>query len=97
MESGNVRNYVTRVMQLMRRKLLQQDDWSDWWELEYLQLDQYNAQGMFGDLVAIEQDNVIFFLVWTYSIETPDAVRRHIVSAMGPHVLEQLKYLTKHM
>ncbi len=30
LELGDVRQYVTRVMQLMRGKLLHQDDWSDW-------------------------------------------------------------------
>jgi hypothetical protein len=49
-ESGNVLNYVTRVMHLTCGKLTQQDDWSDWQHLEYLQLDQYNKQGMFGVL-----------------------------------------------
>ena len=72
MESGNVRNYVTRVMQLMRRKLLQQDDWSDWWELEYLQLDQYNAQGMFGTPAPLSEDNAVFHLVWTYAVKALD-------------------------
>ena len=38
-ESGNVRNNITHVMRHTRRKLLQQDDWSYWQELEYLQLD----------------------------------------------------------
>jgi hypothetical protein len=45
-DSGDVLNYVTRVMRLICGKLLQQDDWSDWQESEYLQLDQYDAQGM---------------------------------------------------
>jgi hypothetical protein len=47
-EDGNVLNYTTRVMNLTRGKLLQQDNWLDWQESEYLQLDQYDAQGMFG-------------------------------------------------
>jgi hypothetical protein len=45
-EDGDVLNYVTRVMKLTRGKLLQQDDWTDWQDLEFLQLDQYNTQGM---------------------------------------------------
>jgi hypothetical protein len=45
-ESGNVRQYVTQVMQLTRGKLLKQDDWQDWQASEFLQLNQYNAQGM---------------------------------------------------
>ena len=37
-EDGEVLNYVTRVMKLTRGKLLQQDDWTDWQESEFLQL-----------------------------------------------------------
>ena len=62
-ESGDVRQYVTRVMKLTRGKLLRQDDWTDWQTSEYLQLDQYDAQGMFGDPVAVNKDNAVFFLV----------------------------------
>ena len=29
-ESGDVQNYITRVMKLTRGNLLCQDDWSDW-------------------------------------------------------------------
>jgi hypothetical protein len=38
--SGNVLNYTTRIMKLTRGKLLKQDDWSDWQNSEYLQLNQ---------------------------------------------------------
>ena len=62
-DSGDVLNYVTRVMRLICGKLLQQDDWSDWQDSEYLQLDQYDAQGMFGDPVATTKDDAVFHLV----------------------------------
>ncbi len=61
--SGDVLNYVTCVMRLTRGKLLQQDDWSDWQDSEYLQLDHYDAQGMFGDPVATTKDDAVFHLV----------------------------------
>ncbi len=48
-DSGDVRQYITRVMRLTRGKLLKQDDWQDWQASEFLQLDQYDAQGMFGE------------------------------------------------
>jgi hypothetical protein len=35
-ESGDVLNYVSRVMRLTRGKLLNQDDWSDWQGSDYL-------------------------------------------------------------
>ena len=70
--SGDVLNYTTRVMKLTRGKLLHQEDWSDWQDSEYLQLDQYDSQGMFGDPVAVEEDNAVFHLVWTYAIKALD-------------------------
>jgi hypothetical protein len=47
-DSGDVLNYITCVMQLTHEKLLWQDDWCDWQALEFLQLDQCDAQSMFG-------------------------------------------------
>jgi hypothetical protein len=58
-EDGDVLQYVTRAMNLTCGKLLQQDDWSDWQESKYLQLNQYDAQGMFGTPVEGTEDNAI--------------------------------------
>jgi hypothetical protein len=71
-ESGDVLNYTMRVMKLTQGKLLRQDNWSDWQDSEYLQLAQYNSQGIFGDPVAVEEDNAIFHLVWSYTIKDLD-------------------------
>jgi hypothetical protein len=71
-KSGDVLNYVTRVMRLTRGKLLKQADWSDWQNSEYLQLDQYDAQGMFGTPIPMSDDNAVFHLVWTYAIKALD-------------------------
>ncbi len=59
-------------MKLTRGKLLRQDDWADWQESEYLQLNQYDSQGMFGDPVAVDDDAAVFHLVWTYAIKALD-------------------------
>jgi hypothetical protein len=59
-------------MHLTRGKLLQQDDWTDWQESEYLQLNQYDAQGMFGTPVAMPQEDAVFHLVWRYAIKALD-------------------------
>ncbi len=37
-DSGNVLNYTTRIMKLTRGKLLKWDDWLDWQNSEFLQL-----------------------------------------------------------
>ena len=50
MRSGDVLNVVTRVMRLTRGKLMKQPNWDEWQASKYLQLDQYDAQGMFGPL-----------------------------------------------
>jgi hypothetical protein len=75
-ESGDVLNYVSRAMRLTRGKLLNQDDWSDWQGSEYLQLDQYDAQGMFGKPVAVTQEDAVFHLVWTYAIKVVDGRKK---------------------
>ncbi len=75
-DSGNVLNYTTRVMKLTRNKLLKQDDWIDWQELQYLQLDQYDAQGMFGIPVSAKDDEAVFHLVWTYAIKALDGRKK---------------------
>jgi hypothetical protein len=63
---------MTKVMKLTQGKLIQQEDWNDWLQLDYLQLDQYNAQGMFGLPVAAAEGDTIFHLVWTYNIKAVD-------------------------
>ena len=35
-------------------------------------MDQYDSQGMFGNPVAVEADDAIFHLVWTYAIKALD-------------------------
>ncbi len=64
-DSGDVLNVVTRVMHLTRGKLLKQPDWDEWQSLEYLQLNQYDTQGMFGQPVPIEEEMSVFhFMIW---------------------------------
>jgi hypothetical protein len=75
-EDGNILNYTTRVMKLTQGKLLQQDDWTDWQDSEYLQLNQYDTQGMFGSPVAPTDDDAIFHLVWTYAVKAVDGRKK---------------------
>ncbi len=74
--SGNVLNYITRVMRLTRGKLLCQEDWSDWQTSEFLQLDQYDSQGMFGAPVLMDSNEAVFNLVWSYGIKAVDARKK---------------------
>jgi hypothetical protein len=73
---GDVLNCVTKAMKLTRGKLMQQTDWSDWQDSEFLQLNQYNSQGMFGDPVETNEDDVIFHLIWTYNIKAVDGRKK---------------------
>ncbi len=69
---GNVLNYTTKVMKLTRGKLTQQKDWNDWQSSKYLQLNQYEDQGMFGTPVPVTPNDAVFHLVWTYYIKAVD-------------------------
>ena len=74
--SGDVLNYVTPVMKLTRGKLLRQDDWSKWQTSEFLQLDQYDSQDMFGSPEAVESNEAVFNLVWSNGIKALDACKK---------------------
>jgi hypothetical protein len=73
---GNILNCVNKAMKLTRGKLIQQEDWNGWQDSEYLQLNQYNAQGMFGHPVAASEGDAIFHLVWTYNIKAVDSRKK---------------------
>ena len=73
---GDVINCVTKAMKLTRGKLTQMEDWNDWLESEYLQLNQYHRQGMFGEPVAPKEGDAIFHLVWTYNIKAVDGRKK---------------------
>ena len=74
--SGDVLNYITWVMKLTRGKLLHQEDWGEWQTSEFPQLDQYDSQGMFGTPVAVESNEAVFNLVWSYGIKAVDARKK---------------------
>ncbi len=96
-DSGEVLNAVTRVMRLTRGKLLKQHDWEEWQASEFLQLDQYDAQGMFGSRLWLIQTQL--YSIWC----------RHMLSKrwmaerkQGGHVMvhpvrARQKCLMKHM
>jgi hypothetical protein len=74
--SGGVLNMVNRVMRLTRGKLLKQPDWGDWQESEYLQLNQYNDQGMFGIPQRVDETASVFHTVWAYAIKALDGRKK---------------------
>jgi hypothetical protein len=63
-------------MKLTRGKLLRQDNWTNWQILEFLQLDQYDVQNMFGSPVVVESNEAVFNLVWSYGIKVVDGRKK---------------------
>jgi hypothetical protein len=68
--SGGVLNYV--FSKLTRGKLMKQSDWTEWQQSEWLQLDQYESQLMFGQPVHVTDMSNVFYLVWSYAIKDLD-------------------------
>jgi hypothetical protein len=58
------------------RKITRQDDWSEWQTSEFLQLDQFDSQDMFGSPEAVESNEAVFNLVWSYGINALDARKK---------------------
>eukprot|EP00956_Cyclotella_meneghiniana_P004202 scaffold5163_cov49-Cyclotella_meneghiniana.AAC.3 len=57
---------------LTRGKLIRQNDWNEWQQSEWKQLDQYYEQGMFGKPTEVLDRSQVFHLVWTYNIKDVD-------------------------
>ncbi len=72
MWDGGILHYTTKAQRLTQGKLIKQDNWSDWNGSEFIQLDQYEAQGMFGEPHVVMSEEAVFNLVWTYMIKDVD-------------------------
>jgi hypothetical protein len=75
-DEGGVLNMVTVANKLTRRILLQQDDWAEWHESEFIQLDQYAKQHMFGEPCKVTKTSAVFNLIWTYVIKELDGRKK---------------------
>ncbi len=73
---GDVLNVTTKVMKLTCGKLMKQHNWSEWNKLEFLQLDQYDKQFMFGTPVVATNRSAIFHLVWKNVIKELDGCKK---------------------
>jgi hypothetical protein len=93
--SGEVLNVTTHVMRLTRGKLLKQPDWNEWQMSKYVQLDQYDAQGMFGQPVPQVDDMAVFHSVWTYAIKADDLQKKACLACDGSPRSGQAKILDK--
>jgi hypothetical protein len=75
-EDGGVINMITVANKLTRRILLQQDDWTEWSESEFIQLDQYAKQHMFGEPCKVTKQSAVFNLLWTYVVKELDGRKK---------------------
>jgi hypothetical protein len=75
-EDGGVLNLTTACHKLTRRLLLQQDDWHEWEQSEWKQLDAYEKQFMFGTPIQRRKDFAVFNLIWTYMIKAEDGRKK---------------------
>jgi hypothetical protein len=73
-DGGGVFQYS--FSKLTRNKLMRQDDWNEWQQAEWLQLDQYYSQFMFGTLTKVQDRNNVFHLVWSYAIKDLDGRKK---------------------
>jgi hypothetical protein len=80
-------------MKLTRRKLLHQDDWNNWQTLGFLQLDEYDAQQMFGPPVKVESNDAVFNLVWLYGIKAVDGCKKACCTCDGSSCSGQVRVL----
>ena len=74
LQSGGVWQYS--FSRLTRGKLLKQPDWHEWQSSEFLQLDQYYSQLMFGEPTYVKDYSNVFHLVWTYNIKDVDGRKK---------------------
>ena len=59
----------SRRKKLTRRFLIEQDDWSDWQQSEFKQLNQYEQQNTFGLPCRLPKGANLLPLLWTYMIK----------------------------
>jgi hypothetical protein len=61
-----------------RRSLQKQSDWPEWRDSEWVQLDNYSKQGIYGTPCTAPIDASIFFWVWLYSIKPHENNRKKV-------------------
>ena len=74
---------------LTRTKLMKQDDWPEWQQSEYLQLDQYHTQNMFSEPMQLPENNHtinVLPMIWTYLIKTCGRKKARCVANGAPHL-----------
>jgi 2-hydroxychromene-2-carboxylate isomerase len=60
-----------------------QEEWDEWKQAKWLQLDQYYNQGMFGDPTFVKDHSQVFQLVWTYMVKDLNACKKARMACDG--------------
>jgi dUTP pyrophosphatase len=68
-----------RSNKLTRRKLKHRNDWTNWLQSEWKQLDQYNEQQTFGEPCMLPPGANILDLLWTYNIKDDGTLKARCV------------------
>jgi hypothetical protein len=79
--SGGVHHW--RFNKLTRGKLIKTKEWNEWQQAEWLQLDQYYNQGMFGEPTIVTDKSQVFHIVWTYMVKDLAARKKARMACNG--------------
>ena len=74
---------------LTRTKLMKQQDWQEWQQSEFLQLDQYQTQNMFSEPMQLPSNDPtinVLPMIWTYLIKTCGRKKARCVANGAPHL-----------
>jgi hypothetical protein len=82
---GHIHNTVLTVVhkaimgpKFNRSMLQKQLDWNEWLAIEWIQLDNYDKQKMFGTPCTAPVDASVFYWVWLYSIKPHENNRKKV-------------------
>jgi hypothetical protein len=79
--SGGVHHWSFN--KLTQEKLLKTKEWSEGRDAEWLQLEQYYSQGMFGDPTFVKDYSQVFHIVWTYMVKDFNARKKAQMACDG--------------
>lgn len=86
-QGAKMRINVTKApKKLTRRYLLRQDDWDDWKNSEFKQLDQYRAQNTLGLPTKLPPGANLLPLLWTYLIKDDGTKKARCVCNGSPRM-----------
>ena len=68
-----------RSRKLTRKKLKAMDNWNDWKQAEWQQLDQYYGQKMFGEPCPLPPGANVLSLLWCYDVKSDGRLKARMV------------------